>query len=102
MSIEQIEVIDAIGIDKETDEVVLTISDHLPWDDEHMFLLQDKLNTYLEFIESEQLNDVYPEALNRSVRINITCAYEPSDFALEFLQNVKNIGVNLTYYILKR
>ena len=97
MSIEQVETIDAIGIDKETDEVVLTISDHLPWDNDHMFLLQDKLNVYLEFIESKQLIDVYPEALNRSVRINMICAYELSEFALEFIQSVNQLGVNLTY-----
>ena len=62
-----------------------------------MFLLQDKLNTYLEFTESEQLIDVYPEALNRSIRINIICAYELSEFAVDYVKKINELGVNLTY-----
>lgn len=52
MSIEETEVIDFIGIDKEQGEVSLTISDHLEWDDNHLFILQKKLNSYISFIES--------------------------------------------------
>lgn len=39
MSIEDQDSIDAIGIDNEG-VVVLTISDHLEWDDKHLLLLQ--------------------------------------------------------------
>lgn len=42
MSIEQADVIDAIVVDKETGQVVLTISDHLEWGDDHLLLLQEK------------------------------------------------------------
>ena len=35
MSIEQTDVVDFIGTDKATGLVILTISDHLDWSDEH-------------------------------------------------------------------
>lgn len=56
MSVEDLNTIDCIGIPIETPhEVNLGISDHLEWDaslDEHLYLLQEKINTYLRFIES--------------------------------------------------
>jgi hypothetical protein len=35
---------------------VLTVSDHLPWDniDQHLYCLQEKLNTYLRFIRKRR------------------------------------------------
>lgn len=52
MSVENSKVIDFIS-DKE-DKIVLTISDHLEWDNdnEHIYLLQEKINAYLMAIES--------------------------------------------------
>ncbi|MGO8134287.1 DUF6572 domain-containing protein, partial [Rhizobium ruizarguesonis] len=55
MALDETNVIDAIGVDKATGELVLTITDHLEWkgsDSEHLLLLQEKLNTYLGFVES--------------------------------------------------
>jgi hypothetical protein len=53
MTIEDARIVDFIGVDPVTGHVVLTITDHLPWDsDEHVLLLQDKLNRYLAFVES--------------------------------------------------
>jgi hypothetical protein len=55
MSVEQTDKIDFISTSP-GEKVVLTISDHLSWDEDgHLHLLQDKINVYLEFIESEQL-----------------------------------------------
>jgi hypothetical protein len=42
MSIEQTDVVDFVGIDKKSGDALLTISDHLAWDqdeDEHLLLL---------------------------------------------------------------
>ena len=52
MSIEQSDVIDFVSIDQ-NDNLVLTISDHLARDEElrHLFLLQEKINAYLRFLE---------------------------------------------------
>ncbi|HIH5065792.1 TPA: DUF6572 domain-containing protein, partial [Klebsiella oxytoca] len=54
MSVEDLKTIDCIGIPIDAPhEVNLGISDHLDWDvsfDEHLYMLQEKINTYLGFI----------------------------------------------------
>ncbi|MEM9526867.1 MAG: DUF6572 domain-containing protein, partial [Bacteroidota bacterium] len=44
MAIDQLDKIDFISVDTVNDRVVLTISDHLSWEDEfeHSYLLQEK------------------------------------------------------------
>ena len=63
MSIDQPAVIDFLWKEGRNNRTVLTISDHLDWEDEgeHLILLQDKLNHYLEFVESGQLGEAKPE-----------------------------------------
>jgi hypothetical protein len=70
VSVEQTDVVDILGIDRETGQVVLTISDHLDWSDSlgRQTILQKKLNTYLAFVESgEILSKQYPKAKNSPV-----------------------------------
>ena len=40
-----------------TGEIVLTMADHLPWDQgkEHWSMLEEKINRYLGFIEAGEL-----------------------------------------------
>lgn len=56
MAIDNAEVIDATAY--EGKKLILQLYDHLEFDDEiikeHMFMLQDKLNTYIWFIDSKQ------------------------------------------------
>ncbi len=50
MSIDQAETIDFCTIDNASGDLWLTISDHLPWDENegnHLLLLQNKLDAYL-------------------------------------------------------
>jgi hypothetical protein len=55
-----------IGADRVTGDIILFICDHLPWSEdhqetlEHMYLLQEKLNKYIGFIESGEINARYP------------------------------------------
>lgn len=103
MTIEQTEVIDFIGIDKVTGEVVLTISDHLDWSlpMSHLQKLQTKLNAYLRFCESGELNDSYPAAKGRHIVIAVAAQYPPSDDGLKFFSRaselVKSDGITLRY-----
>src|SRR5579871_5176627 len=74
MSIEQTEKIDFITVDKASGDVWLTISDHLPWNDDegiHLVLLQQKLNAYLRFIESGEIFEKAPDAKGRRIVINV-------------------------------
>ena len=63
MTVEQTKVIDIISLDKRTGQVILTVSDHLEWNDStrHQEILQAKLNAYLAFVESGEILGKYPE-----------------------------------------
>ena len=73
MSLDQPNKVDAIGLDNETDQTVLTIADSWDWNNEpkHLIALQAKLNAYLEFIESGQVWDEYPTAKGKNLRIDV-------------------------------
>jgi hypothetical protein len=89
VSVRESDVIDAIGIDGRG-QVVLTIADHLDWDDEdaHLLALQEKLNGYLRFIESGQLDEVYPDATGRDRVISLTLMVKAPRSAEQFLSRV--------------
>lgn len=90
MSIEDQDSVDAIGVD-EKGVIVLTISDHLEWNDEHLFLLQGKINTYLTFLESGQVHETYPDSRGKEFKINVVCKYEPTSSAIEFISQCCNV-----------
>jgi hypothetical protein len=86
MSVNDPSVVDVVGIDKVSDEVVLTIADAWDWEDcnEHLLLLQEKINRYIGFIEQE-LIAAYPNAEGRPVRIDVLFMNDPVPEALGFL-----------------
>lgn len=91
MSVEDKNKIDAISNNKE-DMVLLTISDHLEWDNnEHLLILQEKINSYMDFLESGQIYESYPSALDKKIIIQIVFKYLPNRIAEEFLEVVKEI-----------
>jgi hypothetical protein len=107
MSVENSRVIDAISVNLKN-VVVLTISDHLAWDDknEHLILLQDKINAYLEVIESGEIYEIYQDAREKKFQIGIGFKFRPNDTAMVFLEKVKEIlaksGYELYYYHLSK
>jgi hypothetical protein len=88
MSVEQRKVVDFVGIGKADGRAILTISDHLPWlpDNEHLLMLQDKINDYLAFIESGEIYESYPQARGREIEIQVMCKYAPVGEAVHFLE----------------
>ncbi len=90
MSVENLKIIDVVSIDK-SENVVLGISDHLEWDEnnEHLLLLQEKINLYLAAIENGSLYEQYPNAKNRNIEISITAKFSPSSDGKLFLKRVK-------------
>jgi len=104
MSINQTRVVDIITTSLEG-SVVLTISDHLVWDasNNHLLILQEKLNAYLSFIESGELLETYPDARGRDVLISIQMKFAPVGDAIEFLNRTKttlnNAGYGFRYIV---
>lgn len=92
MSVEQIDRIDCISTSP-NGSIELTISDHLEWDEnnEHLILLQDKINSYLNFVDSGQIFEEYPKSKNRNISIGLVVKFEPNEYALNFLQKCKSI-----------
>ncbi len=87
MTVEHTKVIDSVAFAKDGKEVILPIVDHLPWDQfegEHLLLLQEKMNTYLAFIESGQLDRQFPHLKGREVVIKLFSKYPLSDQAKTF------------------
>lgn len=106
MAVENLKVIDFASINKEGN-TVLTISDHLKWDDnnEHLLMLQNKINVYLSAIETGNLYGEYPDAKGRNIIINIVAQYEPDENARLFLNTTEKIlqsaGYGFEFSILK-
>lgn len=90
MSVENLKSIDVVSIDK-NENVVLSISDHLEWDEnnEHLLTLQNKINLYIAAIENGSLYNEYPKAKNRNIVINIAAKYPPDNDGKIFLKRVK-------------
>lgn len=103
MSIENAGSVDGLGISKNDGKAVLTISDHLSWENEkiHFDLLERKIGSYLNFIKSGQLFEVLPNSQDREVRIELIYQCPLSDMASTFLnaakQQLQSMGVELTY-----
>ena len=93
MSVEDAKTVDAIHVDTPSGDVVLTIADHLEWDkkNEHLLILQDKINTYLRFIESGEIDSAYPEAIGRKRIVTLVVKYPPNDLAREFLERASSV-----------
>jgi hypothetical protein len=106
MSVDQQNVVDAVGIDTATNRVVLTVSDHLSWEAirDHDVVLQDKLNRYLAFIESGELVEKYRGAAGREVSIDVVFQFRPPAAAAAFLGRVEGLmvgaGVRFSWRVL--
>jgi hypothetical protein len=93
VSVEQLDVVDVVSIDKKTGHVVLTISDHLDWSNtvEHQAMLQAKFNKYLAFVESGEILTRYPDAKGRPVAIKVVFKYKPDPEGWRFLSRAKEV-----------
>ena len=92
MSLEHTNIVDFVAINPTSGKVELTLLDPLPWttdDQDHLFKLQEKLNSYLGFVESGEVFDSYPKARDREISISIVFKYEPTLKAREFLEKAQ-------------
>ncbi|AMS17388.1 hypothetical protein A3218_24955 [Pseudomonas chlororaphis] len=109
MSITNPQVIDIWVIPTwEPNNIVLIISDHLEWGDkaqqgEHLQLLQDKINTYVAFIESGEIYTEIPGALGKSPIIRINGLHELPEQGEFFIDRatevLKEVGIGLEFVL---
>lgn len=93
MSVIETDSIDAIGMEKEARRVFLSIIDPLVWDHDnvHLYTLQEKINTYLYFIESGELLKALPDAAGFDVAIELILKYIPTDTAITFFDKTTQL-----------
>ena len=94
LSVEDKDVIDIIGIDS-AGNVVLTVTDHLDWSNtlEHVFILQEKINRYLAFVESGEILETYPKATGRQIHFKIDLLHRPDEEGSRLLDRIKHTVV---------
>jgi len=101
MSLDQPQTVDAVGIDKESGAVILTIADSWDWQDErpHLLALQAKLNAYFSFIESGQLSESHPNAPGRPLIIEVVSRFALPTSALDVMQRAslacRELGISI-------
>jgi len=104
MSVEEKDIIDFVST--KDNAVTLSIADHLSWDDEqdHLARLQDKLNCYLDFINSGELVDKFPKAADHKPFVCVHFVHSPTKTAKQFLEkasaSIEAQSVGFTYTML--
>ncbi|MHC1723774.1 MAG: DUF6572 domain-containing protein [Aminipila sp.] len=90
MSVIETDKIDAMGISKNKKGLMLMLADHLDWENEveHLNILQEKINAYLSFIESNQYLQTYPGIKFESYTIDIRFKFKVTENCLKFLEVV--------------
>ena len=93
MSILEENVIDSASI--ENGIIILTISDHLKWDNEHLFLLQEKINSYIQYIKSGQIFEYFGESSYETIEIQLIYKYKPNENYRKFLYRLEGALLKL-------
>jgi hypothetical protein len=90
MAIDDATSVDALGIDPETGQPLLIISDHLDWSDVagHINALQQKVTAYMAFVHGGQLDAALPEGVGRRRKIGVIQQYEPPPVAIQLLDQI--------------
>lgn len=91
MGLHQPKVVDAIGIERDTELVIMTVFDSWNCDNVplHIEVWTAKLKSYLSCIESGEITEVYPEAVGRNIVIEIVSRYSIPASALPFLTSAQ-------------
>lgn len=86
MSIRSLTKVDVIRRVEGSGEVVLGIKDDLTWgEDAHLFMITQKVDAYLKFIDSGQYLHHADASAGDRLRIELVAAHEPDKKALDFL-----------------
>jgi hypothetical protein len=101
MGLENRRTIDAAGIETSSGTIVLSILDSWTWANEtqHLTALQEKLEAYLDFIEGGEVANLYADAANRRITIDVIFRVPPVSGVEGLLQKASTscaqLGVEL-------
>jgi hypothetical protein len=104
MSLDDVDVVDAVGTETGDGTVVLSIIDGWDWSDEqrHLRALQNKLNAYFGFVESGQIYEAYPEADGQPLRIDVVSKFPFPEAGLALLEKASAAAAQLNMTVAHR
>jgi uncharacterized protein DUF6572 len=99
MALEKTKVIDRVGVEAGTGHVVLTVLDEMDWSDDqrHLLALQQKLNTYLSFVERGEVfrrlarAGTAPVSRTAPVKVGIVAKHPFPPYAMAFLEYARHV-----------
>jgi hypothetical protein len=100
MSVEDKDKIDAISLSNDGKKVILTITYHLDWTEDSLLKLQEKINTYLSFIESGEMLDAYLQSKDKFVAIEVVYNETLDESGLEFAEQATSVLENAGYELI--
>lgn len=113
MTLDKVDTVDWLSIDKRTGHICLTVVDDWDWcsEREHVARLQDKLNIYLAFVESGEVYERLAEQLggerppDTRVRVEIVGKHRMPPYAERFLEHATMVfheaGLALSYRLFR-
>lgn len=108
MSVKQANVIDGMGIDKETNTLVFLITDPYAWlvqEYEHLKAIQTKINNYVHYIETKGYREKYRNREFDGFRIEIVFQYCYTDNGEAFLKagqkQLKERNIDFSYSVVE-
>jgi hypothetical protein len=104
MSISDPKSVDIIQVDQTNKITRLIITDHLGWiggkpDDAHLWQLQEKVNCYLSYVESGQLDADYPDQTGNQIVIQVYGKFDRPPSAVAFYGQLKEVLAKASYQI---
>lgn len=94
-NIEKTDTIDGLAYEQDTSSLLLLLTDGMDWSDmnRHLLLLQDKLNTYIWYIDSGQYKEKYPNV--KSVELRVSFLFEEPEICRKLLERAKQVFVDV-------
>lgn len=94
-NIEKTDTIDGLAYEQDTSSLILLLTDGMDWSDmnRHLLLLQDKLNTYIWYIDSEQYKEKYPNV--KSVELRVSFLFAEPEICRKLLERAKQVFVDV-------
>ena len=103
MSLSNLNVIDAIGVDSKSGEMCLSVLDSWDWSDieSHLESLLEKINKYVDAVADGEIYELRNDAENKSFRIDVIFRFAPPERIVDCLQRLapqaKTFGITLTW-----
>jgi hypothetical protein len=94
-NIENTDTIDSLAYEQDTSSLILLLTDGMDWSDmmRHLWLLQEKLNTYIWYIDSGQYEEKYSNV--KRIELRVSFLFEEPELCHELLEKAKQVFMNV-------